>query len=461
MNVLSLTLHSQDRRQRISGFGTSACWWSPQLSDPEKRRDLLRRLYSKQGLGLNIYRYNVGGGVNPKHERVQNPWRLTESFFVLDSETGEGHFDFSRDQNAQAALFEALSHGCVDTVVLFANSPHYSMTVSGESSGGLVPHCCNLREDCFGRFVDSFLTVTEYFLSKGVPVKLISPINEPQWKWGGDDVRQEGCHYETQQVVRLLHLFAEEIEKRALPVLLAAPESGEIGEKTREYFTALAADPVILRNLGSFAYHSYWADGDTPAKTQLGDWFYAQRFSSVPLDMTEWCELPNKHPTDDPMAAALMAAVIAQDLAASRAQSWTSWVAVNQTWLQEDGRDYSDGLFTASNDFSRYAATYRFDALGHFSRFVPAGSSCIGCEMTANETAAVTPCAFRRPDGATVLVLSNTGAACEVQMLLHGREMEIFTTDAEHHLAHTYSGAPLPTLTLPAVSVTTVVLRPV
>ena len=456
----TITLRLLEKRQRISGFGTSACWWSPQLSDTESRRDILRRLYSKEGLGLNIYRYNIGGGVNPNHERVQNPWRLTESFLVIDSATGEGHFDFSRDQNAQATLFEALSYGCVDTVVLFANSPHYSMTVSGESSGGLAPHCSNLRKDSYERFVDYFLTITEYFLSKGVPVKLLSPINEPQWKWGGDDVRQEGCHYETQEVVRLLHLFAEEIEKRRLPVRLAAPESGEIGEKTREYFTALAADSVILRNLGSFAYHSYWADGDVPAKTQLGDWYDAQAFSSVPLDMTEWCELPNKHPVDDPMAAALMAAVIAEDLAGSRAQSWTTWVAVNQTWLHEDGRDYSDGLFTANDDYSRYAATYRLDAVGHFSRFVPPGSTCIGCALETDETAAVTPCAFERPDGATVLVLSNTGAACDVQLQANRRAMEVFTTDAEHHLAHTYSGAPLQKLTLPAVSVTTVVLLP-
>ena len=80
--------------------------------------------------------------------------------------------------------------------------------------------------------------------------------------------------------------------------------------------------------------------------------------------------------------------------------------------------------------------------------------------MTANEDAAVTPCAFLRPDGATVLVLSNTGAACDVQLQANRRAKEVFTTDAEHHLAHTYSGAPLQKLTLPAVSVTTVVLLP-
>ena len=96
--------------------------------------------------------------------------------------------------------------------------------------------------------------------------------------------------------------------------------------------------------------------------------------------------------------------------------------------------------------------------MGHFSRFVPPGSTCIGCALETDETAAVTPCVFERPDGATVLVLSNTGVACDVQLQANRRAMEVFTTDAEHHLAHTYSGAPLQKLTLPAVSVTTVVL---
>ena len=71
-------------QQSVNGFGTSACWWSHMVEDDATRTDLLRQLYSKDGLALNIYRYNVGGGVNPEHNRVGNPWHNAESFYVFD-----------------------------------------------------------------------------------------------------------------------------------------------------------------------------------------------------------------------------------------------------------------------------------------------------------------------------------------------------------------------------------------
>ena len=469
MNVQTeITLQPERQMQTVDGFGTSACWWSPNLSDAVMREDIIRQLYSPDGLALTIYRYNVGGGVNPARERVRDPWRLTESFLVPDG-SGGWTYDFTRDANAQAALFEALKYGCVDTVVLFANSPHYSMTVSGASSGHTQKAVCNLRRDSFQAFADYFLTITEYFLSRGVPVKYISPINEPQWDWGGDWVGQEGCHYELQDIVDLLHLFAVGIEERNLPVKLSVPESGSLDGLTPDYFNALAQDEVILRNIGSFSYHSYWKDDAKQEKRGFGEWYAAQPYADLPLEMSEWCELPNRHATTDPTAAVIMAHVIADDLVLSNAKSWTSWVAVNKEGIDAaTGLDYSDGLFTASNDFSRCSATYRYDALGHFSKFIPAGSRVIGSEITqtkrsltkteAQETD-LTVCAVQRPDGTTVVVIVNPGDSRFVRLNAGGRSMTVYTTDAARHLAQTYSGIAKKTLLLPTVSVTTVVLK--
>ena len=53
------------------------------------------------------------------------------------------------------------------------------MTVSGQASGGLKKHQNNLKPECYQEYVDYFLDITEHFLELGVPVKYISPINEP------------------------------------------------------------------------------------------------------------------------------------------------------------------------------------------------------------------------------------------------------------------------------------------
>ena len=128
---VTLEVNEELEYQKFNGFGTSAAWWAQDAGNSRYADEIAKALFSKEGLGLNIYRYNVGGG--EKHNlnaRVFNN-RATESFYYFNEATGEYEYDFTRDAGAQRMLEKALSYGCVDTVVLFANSPHYSMTESG------------------------------------------------------------------------------------------------------------------------------------------------------------------------------------------------------------------------------------------------------------------------------------------------------------------------------------------
>lgn len=76
----------------------------------------------KSGLGLNIYRYNIGAGWDENNCRVTNPWRRCESFYVLkDNENEEdfdGEYDFGKDKNAYEFLKQSLKENTVDTVIL-------------------------------------------------------------------------------------------------------------------------------------------------------------------------------------------------------------------------------------------------------------------------------------------------------------------------------------------------------
>lgn len=470
---MKICVDTKKTEQYITGWGTSACWWSQNISDPETRTDVAKKLYSKDGLGLNIYRYNIGGGVNPEHNRVGNPWRNTESFYYFNENSGNFEYDFTRDANAQAFLDEALKYGCIDTVILFANSPHYSMTISGEAGGSFeAGGVSNLAKEHYQDYVDYFLTITEYFIKKGVPVKYISPINEPQWDWGGEWVGQEGCHYNPEQVYELLTLFSKGIDERGLNVKLSCPESGNIGSTTKNYFTSIAADSELYKNVASFAYHSYWADNDFKIKKDFGKWISKQNFNGRTVDMTEWCELPCEHAVDDIKSAAIMARVISNDVTQSKANSWTSWVAVNQTGVGEDGLNYSDGLLYSNDDFSEYGTAARYYALGHFSKFVPSGSVALKAtsnkntvydyDYTAgdnkvNKMLKTNYSAFKTPDGKIVLIIINEADERNIKLDALSNNMEIYTTDSEHKLEKTYSGAAQSKITVAKDSITTVV----
>lgn len=237
---MKITIDRASARQTIRGYGASACWWSQNVAQEKTAKEISALLYGRDGLGLNIYRYNIGAGWDETNCRVANPWRRCESFFVPQDEEKEedfkGSYDFDRDGNAYRFLKRCLQMGTIDTVILFANSPHYSFTSSGQASGSLMHHTCNLPFSNYEKYADYFLDITAHFLKDGIPVTYISPINEPQWKWGGKEVWQEGCHYEPQEVAALFHIFAQKLEQRGLHgISLYGPESGEIGGLTEEY----------------------------------------------------------------------------------------------------------------------------------------------------------------------------------------------------------------------------------
>lgn len=466
---LNITINKDKTLNELDGFGTSACWWSQICGNSATEEDIAKLLFSREGLGMNIFRYNVGGGEADNPEcRIGDPWRAPESFYVKNEETGNFEYDFTRDANAQRFLDLALSYGIVDTVVLFANSPHYSMTASGQASGGLKEKQSNLPRENYQAFAEYFLDITQYFLDKGVPVKYISPINEPQWDWGGDWVGQEGCHYETDEIVELFEVFAREIKKRNMDVKISGPESGDISPNTTNWFKKLYDNEEIKDALGTLSYHSYWTDGFVYTKPYLGRWT-KKHTPDVKIEMSEWCELPCKHTTDEIEGALIEARVIANDLQLTGVSAWSAWAGVNGWNTGDDGKVHTDGLLYANEDFSEYGVAVRYYALAHFSRFIPAGSvrlesrkNVYDINFTFNGSTganfATNTVSYLTPDGKIVTVVVNEGGERELTFNVGAEKMNVYTSTQTRQLENTYSGK-IKTIVLPEKSIMTVVFE--
>lgn len=473
----TVRFNTLQREQEITGWGTSACWWSQIAGDNENADEYAKLLFSEDGLGLNIYRYNVGGGEkdNPDTRLPGNEWRAAESFLVYNEEKGEYEYDWAKDAAAQKMLEKSLSYGCIDTVVLFANSPHYSMCESGSAAGGFEPAQSNLKKDCYDDYVDYFLDITEYFLEKGVPVKYISPINEPQWDWGGGWVGQEGCHYEVEEVIELAKLFALEIKERNLDVKLSMAESGQVGDHAMDCMDLLYADEDIRDVLGNYAYHSYWTDDNFMLKYAFGEYLKKQ-YPAVELDMSEWCELPNSHLIGDIEAGLLMARTICEDVSLTGVNSWTSWVAVN------DGLENADSMIGADGQCEEYVIGKRYYAMGHYAKFIPVGSTRLKTNLSVADLKMekmwwkdnidgkeynvyqatkndLYVSQYLTPDGKCVAVIVNESEdARKVKFDMFFKDMQVYVTDAEHNLENTLNeGKGFKTVEIGGKSITTVV----
>lgn len=457
---VTLTIDAEEQGEVLDGFGTSACWWSQLAGDSEYSEEIAKLLYSEEGLGLNIYRYNIGAGSadNPD-TKITNTWRQTESFYVLNEETGEYEYDFTRDAAAQEFLDLCLSYGCIDTVVLFANSPHYSMTVNGKEYGNENWWVSNLSSENYEAFAEYLVTIAEYFVNKGVPVKYISPINEPNWSWGVASVNQsqEGCFYNSEDIYAIYKAVVKELKEKNLDIKLAGPESGEIGFRLYEWFEYLYNDAEIRPYLGALSYHSYWSDDLVNNKIGLGEWIDAY-VDDITVEMSEWCHLPCTSPIDSIDGALLQARVMANDLNYSNINSWTAWVGVNEIGIGDDGKKYTDGLLAATRDFSEYEIAMRYYAVAHFSKFIPQDSVKISTEKNINDVIkeetvdengnvtttlmkyGVNCVSYLTPDGKIVTVVVNEGVGRNIKFKVDADYMSVYTTTQDAQLQQTYEG---------------------
>lgn len=431
--------------QTFEGFGTSSAWWSQTIADEETAREIARLLYDDEtGLGLDIYRYNIGGGEkdNP-NTRIGDPNRRTESFYVLNEETGEYEYDFTRDANARRMLDMAVEYGAKE-VILFCNSPHFSMTASGHASGGLTEYASNLPEENYAAFVDYVLTIADWFVAQGYPVTAISPINEPMWSWGGDWVGQEGCHYTADETVAVLELFALEMQKRNSPYKLSGPESGQLSPEYYEYIDKFFASEILNGFCDTYSGHSYWIDNNYWVKTDVGNKF-ATQYPDKKLEMSEWCELPLKIDSTTIDSGLYMANIIAQDLNLMNAVSWQSWTAVN-----------GDGLMEIIN--GELVIYSRYYAYKQFANFIKPGMARIDILDSFEGDSKIVSTAFTDGDETVIVLINNEETSQDIKLYGIYDTMETYLTDASHNCENTKSGDFSRQLTLPAKSITTVVL---
>ncbi len=451
--VTILTLKPDAVRQEIDGFGASGAWWAQIIGGWEqaKRERIVNLLFGADGARMSIYRFNVGAGSG---EEIGDPWRRAETF-----ETAQGQYDWTRDGNAMRILREVCQAG-VKNVVLFANSPPRRMTKTGDAYGGQGPDKSNLREDMYEPFAQYLADIAEHFVRvERLPVRGISPINEPQWDWDGHS--QEGCHYSADEVVRMVEIMLREVEKRRLPVEVEAPENGS-WEKVEElpgddwrrspvYLEKLLGNAYVRQRLSGYAIHSYWADLER--KKAFAKYFFA-KYPDKKLHMTEWCEM--KGGRDYGMDSALhLTREIMDDLTWGGASSWQYWIAVSRY-------NFRDGLIYVNEPEREILPTKRLWAMGNFSRFIRPGFRRF--EVEHNSTALrVVGCRSHEGNRLVVVVMNPGPESADVELCFSTGSgtpiLEAYETSKTNDLKSVGRGVKDNKHRLPPESVTTLVIE--
>ncbi|WP_274365408.1 glycoside hydrolase family 30 protein [Paenibacillus thermotolerans] len=423
--------------QRIEGFGASGAWWAQDVGGWDNLGDIMDLLYDdKKGIGLNIYRYNIGAG---KPIIASDPWRSAETL-----EVSPGVYDLDRDRNAINAMKEAAKRGA--TIELFANSPPARLTKSGYSSGETTGKS-NLPPENEEQFAKYLVDITELFLKEGIPVTYISPINEPQWDWKSG---QEGCHYEPEQVISLSRKVALELERRKLPVKLLIAESGAWNDPnyTLTMYKRIMNDDVLSKAIDAYAVHSYWS---SEKDKKIAASYFSQFENMLPLYQTEWCEMKNGNAASMD-AALVLARTIHEDMTILSVSVWEQWLAVAKG-------DYRDGLVYVDEATRKFGAVKRMWSFGNYSKFIKPGYRRIEAESQDSDvlvSAYVSP----QKDKTVIVAINPTKHEKAVSFEnVKGKKTKIYETSEKSNLALIKEVSGLGNVVLPAESVTTFVIQ--
>ncbi len=182
----------------FEGWGTSLCWWANRLGYSESlTQQAADAFFSDEGLGLDIARYNLGGGDDPTHNHITRSDSKIPGYATGFDEEGNIIYDWTVDEN-QRNITKAAQAANPDLYVEgFSNSPPYFMTNSGCTSGAVDAGSDNLNPEYYDEFGKFIADVTKHFKEEfGIEFKSYSPMNEPDTDyWGANSPKQEGCHF--------------------------------------------------------------------------------------------------------------------------------------------------------------------------------------------------------------------------------------------------------------------------
>ena len=435
---LRITVDLNDERQTVQGFGASMAWTFQRLGlegTDEVKEKSIEMLYGDSGLRLNIARFNIGGGsldsnlddVVPYCYDWFDPDRRAESFFVaenyLDADDAtlkaafadENNYDFTRDAGALEMLDMALAAGNIDKIVFFANSPHYLMTVSGTCTGAEVQQN-NLKEEFYEAYCDYLLIIVDNLVKEhlsgleNVPEVVISPVNEPQWDWGGDGASQEGCHFDPEPLAAFYDVFLDKLEafndangtSYECDVLESGNYKFYIDRKDiKEYLEAMSKYDYF-DEIEYISAHSYGADDSKKHREKYQN-YIDKNYPGLGILITEYCEMESGR-YDTIESGLLLGNVISRDLTMLDAIDWNWWLAVSPC-------DYNDGLVywdVIEDGTQKLSVLKRYYVMGQFSRYIENGDVRVGATCSdLTGWANLDYSAYKRADGTVVVVIIN------------------------------------------------------
>ncbi len=403
--VLDPSYASPFNNGRFEGWGTSLCWWANRLGYSEAlTQQAADYFFSDEGLGLDIARYNLGGGDDPTHAHITRSDSKVPGYATGFDENGDIIYDWTVDENQRNITVAALKANPDLYIEGFSNSPPYFMTNSGCSSGAVDSGEDNLRADMVDDFAKFIAQTTKYFKDNfGITFQSYSPMNEPDTTyWGANSPKQEGCHYDPgESESRMLVATREALDAEGLDnVLVVGMDETSIDQ--------------TITNLGKLSPEAVEALGRIDTHTYGGSQRKELRTKAMAMGKTLWMsevdngDIAGTNPGNMGAGLALARHIIA-DMNGMQPAAWVMWDIVDYhrdagfAGEENNAYDHNNGLWGVAfgnHDTQQIELTQKYYVFGQFTKYILPGDTVIA---SSDNTLA----AYNKDTGAIKIVAMN------------------------------------------------------
>jgi O-glycosyl hydrolase len=441
--VTELSIDLRDQGKPYRGWGTSLAWWAHGAGAwPEQTVDRLVHLIvdPKEGLGLNVFRYNIGGGDAPDHHHLRR-WGDVPGF----KPTADSPYDWTADANQRRVLLKLIAASkqanTPAIVEAFSNSASWWMTTSGCASGAQGGGA-NLPREKEQAFADYLADVCKFYQDQhGVTFATLEPFNEPDVNWWKAGHTQEGMHVPRDQQARLIRAARAALDALGLKqTLISATDANSIDDCVK---SLTSYDDATLAALGQVNTHSYGGRAREALR-------YAAEQRKKPVWQSETGPLYVRGNEYEQILVVAQRLVL--DVNQLRPEVWCTWQMIDRgPW----------GCFHEERGREDVRVAKMFNVLALFTRHVRPGDRFVNLDSD-RVIAAVS-----KPRGQIAIVLVNADASERTfKLALRGAEklpatVAAIRTTADQDLAATDQAAMRDGVleaTTPAQSVTCVTL---
>jgi O-glycosyl hydrolase len=370
-SLKNVSINPEVQYQEFDGWGTCLAWWAGQVGgwSEKTKKELMDLIFGKNGLELNIVRYNIGGGENPDcpYNKIGlNGEKIPHMHFGRDMEGFSKGYDQNTNQiiwkwdadKNQREILKLTKQYNVDIYEAQSNSPPYWMTYTQCVSGNGGRD--NLKPEYYGLFAEYLTEVVKHIYEEdGIKFQYLDPLNEPSASWWNAGGTQEGCHFDLESQAKIIEEVYNKARAKGLDIKIVGPDESIIDTciQTVLYYK----DNNILQYVDRINTHTYGGS----KRYQLRD---LVRSIGKKLWMSEFS---TGYIADDhqKMAPALpLAWTILHDIKDMGASAWVIWQVVENE--VENYYNYSNNkLWNPPGSWGLIHAAYHDMDLGNGIRF--------------------------------------------------------------------------------------------